>query len=233
MWWRGTWRRARHGPRRSRGWWARWWRQWRRRQTQGFLRSRFGGHVLRRRCAPDPGKGEGRPHRWTASQPGARPTCKHRAAFIAEAARSTNALRHTATTHAMTCRFVACKGRGTGRTQQRARFARCARRAAARWHFDQHSSWDVLQGMQPRPSASGAFDAIICGPSLHPVNGGAVAVRFLDRDKTRRARGWGRPPPRRPTPVSRAEAQTLLHGDEDLVGNKARAHRKNPVLGIG
>ena len=114
MWWRGTWRRARHGPRRSRGWWARWWRQWRRRQTQGFLQSRFGGHVLRRRCAHDPGKGEGRPHRWTASQPGARPTCKHRAAFIAKAARSTNALRHTATTHAMTCRFVACEGARDG-----------------------------------------------------------------------------------------------------------------------
>ena len=109
MWWRGTWRRARHGPRRSRGWWARWWRQWRRRQTQGFLRSRFGGHVLRRRCAHDPGKGEGRPHRWTASQSGARPTCKRRAAFIAGAARSTNAYGIQRQQHAMTCRFMACE----------------------------------------------------------------------------------------------------------------------------
>ena len=51
-----------HGPRRSRGWWwarwvTRWWRRWRRRQTQGFLRSRFGGRALRRRCAHGPGKG--------------------------------------------------------------------------------------------------------------------------------------------------------------------------------
>ena len=87
--------------------------------------------------------------------------------------------------------------------------------------------------MQPRPSASGAFDAIVCGPSREPINVDAITVHFLDRDKTRRARGRGRPPPRRPTPASRAEAQTLLHGDEDLVGNKAGAHRKNPVLGIG
>ena len=103
------------------------------------------------------------------------------------AARSTNAYGIQRQQHAMTCRFVACEGgRRTGRAQQRVRFARCGRRVPARWRFDQHSSWDVLQGMQPRPSASGAFDANICGPSREPVNVGAVIVHFLDRDKTRR-----------------------------------------------
>ena len=35
-------------------------------------------------------------------------------------------------------------------------------------------------------SASGAFDANICGPSREPVNVDDITVHFLDRDKTRR-----------------------------------------------
>ena len=38
-------------------WVTRWWRRWSRRQTQGFLRYRFGGRALRRRCAHGPGEG--------------------------------------------------------------------------------------------------------------------------------------------------------------------------------
>ena len=91
----------------------------------------------------------------------------------------------------------------------------------------------ACEGGEGRGGRSSALDANICGPSREPVNVDDITVHFLDRDKTRRTCGRGRPPPRRPTPASRAEAQTLLHGDEDLVGNKARAHRKNPVLGIG
>ena len=135
--------------------------------------------------------------------------------------------------HAITCRFMACEGAkdGEGAAARSLRAVRTTSGSAVALR-------PVLvmgrpSGMQPRPSASGAFDVIICGPSLEPVNVGAVTVHFLDRDKTRRTCGRGRPPPRRPTPTSKAEMQTLLHGDEDLVGNKTRTHRKNPVLGIG
>ena len=133
----------------------------------------------------------------------------------------------------MTCRFVACEGArdGEGAAARSLRAVRTTSGSAVALRpalVMGRPSGDAAEA-----SASGAFDAIVCGPSREPVNVGAVIVHFLDRDKTRRTCGRGRPPPRRPTPASRAEAQTLLHGDEDLVGNKARAHRKNPVLGIG
>lgn len=103
------------------------------------------------------------------------------------AARSTNAYGIQRQQHAMTCRFMACEGAKDGEDAA-ARSLRAVRTTSGSTVAlrPAHSSWDVLQGMQPRPSASGAFDANIRGPSREPVNVGAVIVHFLDRDKTRR-----------------------------------------------
>ena len=86
----------------------------------------------------------------------------------------------------MTCRFMACEGAkdGEGAAARSLRAVRTTSGSAVALR-------PVLvmgrpSGMQPRPSASGAFDVIICGPSLEPVDVGAVTVHFLDRDKTRR-----------------------------------------------
>lgn len=72
------------------------------------------------------------------------------------------------------------RGRRTGRAQRRAQSARCVRRAAARWRGVRCSSWCVLRGVRPRPSAGGAFGVIMCGPSPKPVNVAAVTVHSLD-----------------------------------------------------